>query len=624
MNSLRVLRSWATLVAMLSLVALAGWSTAAVDRAGTEARLLRDLEFLAGDQCEGRGITTKGINLAADYIAQEFKKAGLKPAGGEGSYFQPFSIAGGARLGQGNRVVLKGPLGQEIALEMGKHFTVVALGASGKLTAPVVFVGYGITSKEPAYDDYAGLNVEGKVVIVLRRVPNQQNGLVGKFSGGGNNPHAALLSKAANAGLHKAAGVLFVNDNVGAAENDQLMDFSYMAQSRESIPLPIVHLRRHLVNSMIRSTAGLDLSEIEKAIDREFRPQSFALDGWSCEINTSVQREQAEVKNVIAVLEGSGPLADETVVIGAHYDHLGYGGMGSLARGVKAIHYGADDNASGTAMVIELARRFADLGDRPGDRPGERPERKGRRLVFMTFTAEESGLLGSEHYCKHPVFPLGKTVAMVNMDMVGRLRDDKLIMYGAGTAKGFSELLDELNRKHQFKIIKHTNVADNFSSSDHEAFYRQGVPVLHLFTDTHPQYHRPSDTVNTLNVPGIAKITDYVEELTAQLATAEKRPEYVKVARSANPTPRMSGPRLGIMPTYGDDKEGVLLGGVTENTPAAKAGLKANDRIVEIAGKPIANIQAYMTAMSSFKKGDTLEITLVREGKKEKVKVVLE
>jgi len=615
MKKLCNLRSRIVLVAVACLSALwALQALAAVDRADTGTRLLRDLEFLASDQCEGRGVTTKGINLAADYIAQEFKKAGLKPAGGEGSYFQPFHITGSARLGQPNKVVLKGPLGQDIALEMGKQFTVVAFGASGKLTAPLVFAGYGITSKEPAYDDYAGLDVAGKVVVVLRRVPNQQNSLVGKFSGGSNNPHAALQSKAANAELHKAAAVIFVNDNVGAAEaNDQLMDFSYTSQSRDPSTLPVVHLRRHLVNSMVRSTTGQDLSEIEKAIDREFKPHSFALDGWTCEINTSVDREKTEVKNVIGVLEGAGPLSDETVVIGAHYDHLGYGGPGSLARGVKAIHNGADDNASGTAMLIELARRFADTADR-----------KGRRLVFMAFTAEESGLLGAMHYCKQPLFPLDKTTTMVNMDMVGRLREDKLILYGAGTAKGFPELVDELNKKHQFKIIKHTSIADNFSSSDHEAFYRQGIPVFHFFTDTHPQYHRPSDKVETLNVPGMSKITDYVEELTALMATAPTRPEYVKVARSATPTPRIAGPRLGIMPTYGDDKEGVLLGGVSENGPGAKAGLKANDRIIEIAAKPVANIQAYMTAMSSFKKGDSVEITIVREGKKEKVKVVLE
>ncbi len=619
MKKLFSLRLSVTLVALAAFVALAGLSTAAVDRADTGTRLLRDLEFLAGDQCEGRGITTKGINLAADYIAQEFKKAGLKPAGGEGSYFQPFHITGSAKLGQPNKVVLKGPLGQDIALEMGtgrtQHFTVVAFGASGKLTAPLVFAGYGITSKEPAYDDYAGLDVAGKVVVLLRRVPHQQNSLVGKFPGGMNHPQAALQSKAANAELHKAAAVIFVNDNVGAAESsDQLMDFSYTAQSRDPSTLPVVHLRRHLVNSMVRSTTGQDLSEIEKGIDREFQPRSFALDGWTCEINTSVEREKTEVKNVIGVLEGAGPLADETVVIGAHYDHLGYGGPGSLARGVKAIHNGADDNASGTAMLIELARRFADV-----------PERKGRRLVFMAFTAEESGLLGATHYCnKQPLFPLDKTTTMVNMDMVGRLREDKLIIYGAGTAKGFPELLDELNKKHQFKIVKHTAIADNFSSSDHEAFYRQGVPVFHFFTDTHPQYHRPSDKVETLNVPGMSKITDYVEELTAHVATVQDRPEYVRVARSATPTPRMAGPRLGIMPTYGDEKEGVLLGGVSENGPGAKAGLKANDRIIEIAGKPVANIQAYMTAMGGFKKGDAVEITIVREGKKEKVKVVLE
>ncbi len=597
------------LVLGLALVALLAVRAGAAETAKVEARLLEDLKFLASDACEGRGITTKGINLAADYLAQKYKKAGLKPAGVDGTYFQPFSVTSGAKLAEG-KLTLKGPQGQEIALEMGKHFTVVAFGGSGKVEAPVVFAGYGITASEPKYDDYADLDVTGKVVIILRRTPQQKEEHLNNFPGGTNSQHAALQNKAANAELHKAAAVLFVNDNFTAAESkDQLMDFNYTAQSREPVNVPLIHLRRPLANQMIRSAFLTDLADIEKAIDRDLTPRSMELNGWRCELETKVTRETTSIKNVIGVLEGNGPLAKETVVIGAHYDHLGYGGRGSRDPNNKSIHYGADDNASGTVSLLELARRF-----------GEMPDRKGRRLVFMAFTGEESGLLGSAYYCRKPIFPLDSTVAMVNMDMVGRLRDDKLTIYGTGTAKDFSDLIDNLNKKYEFKISK---VATGFGPSDHSSFYAKKIPVFHYFTGTHPEYHKPGDTVETVNVPGIRKITDMLEELVLDLSAREQRPEYVEVKGSARPGgPR--GPRLGIMPNYSDENEGLLIDGVTDGLPAAKAGLKAGDRIVEIGGKPVKNVTGYMTVMGSYKRGDKFEVRVIREEKPQMFTVVLE
>jgi hypothetical protein len=395
------------------------------------------------------------------------------------------------------------------------------------------------------------------------------------------------------------------------------MTFEELSRSRDHVSIPAVHLRRHYANHMVRSVFGVDLGEVEKDIERDLKPRSRALAGWTCELETNVERQVTHVKNILGVLEGSGPKANETVVLGAHYDHLGYGGAGSLARVNNAIHFGADDNASGTTAVMELARRFAAL-----------KERKGRRLVFMLFSAEESGLIGSAHYCAKPIFPLEDTVAMVNLDMVGRLREDKITIGGTGTAKNFEALIDELNAKHKFNVAKDKT---GFGPSDHASFYAKKVPVFFFFTNLHEQYHRPTDTWDTINVPGIRRVVDMVEELTTNLATAEARPEYVQVAGRFNPNrvttgtpggPR--GPRLGVMPNYSDEKGGVLLDGVTENGIAKKAGLLAGDRILQIGNKPVKNVEGYMTIMAGLKAGDKVELKIDRKGKELKIPITLE
>jgi hypothetical protein len=619
------LKRFPTILFALAVVALLGQAAWTAENAVVEARILEDMKFLTSDECEGRGINTKGINLAAEHIAQEFKKAGLKPAGDEGTYFQHFGVIKGSKLGETNELLLRGPQNQRIALEMGKHFSVIALGGGGKVSAPVVFAGYGVTASEPKYDDYAGLDVAGKVVIVLRRMPRQGNE-ANPFNSNQNNQHASLLSKVTNAQAHKAAAIILVNDNVLAAEKqDELVTFEYTAQSRETADVPALHLRRSFVNHIIESSLNMGLAEVEKEIDRNFTPLSQPLPGWTCELQTSVTRESTPVKNVIGVLEGNGPLAKEIVVIGAHYDHLGYGGAGSLAPGSKAIHRGADDNASGTSTVIELARRFGAARTPPLAKGGQGGCRK---LVFMTFSGEESGLLGSAHYCKKPLFPLEDTVAMVNMDMVGRLREDKLTIGGTGTAKTFDALIDELNAKHKLQIQKDKT---GYGPSDHQSFYGKKIPVFFFYTGMHQQYHKPADTVDTINIPGMRKVADMVEDLTTALATDPKRPEYQYVAGTFNPSGRSSGPsgpsgpRMGVVPSYSsDDKPGLVLDGVSDNGPAKKAGLLAGDRILEISGKPVKDISAYMTIMAGFKKGDTLQVIVERKGEKKTIPVLLE
>jgi hypothetical protein len=607
-------RRW-PLAALLGLLVL--WGTrATADNDAIEARMRKDITFLASDQCEGRGPGTKGIDLAAEHIAAAFAKAGLKPGGKDGSFYQPFTVPGGPELKSPNVLHLRGPLGQEIQLRHGIDFEVMGFSAGKTVSAPLVFVGYGISAPRVEYEDFKMLDVAGKVVILIRRTPRWNNADA-PFDGDKKDEHAALLRKQALAEKSKAAAVLLVNDASDLSEGDKLMPFGYIPGSSD---IAALHVRRSVIDPILRSSLGADLREVERAIDRDLKPRAANLPGWTASLQTSVERKTiVAVKNVIGVLEGSGPLAKETVVIGSHYDHLGYGGIGSRnkALGTKAIHHGADDNASGTTSVMELARRF-----------GATPNRQGRRLVFMTFSAEEMGLLGSRHYCnKEPLYPLADTVAMVNLDMVGRLRldpktkQDKLIVEGTGTAKTFSKLIDELNNGTGFRLIKKPG---GTGPSDHDSFCRKKIPVFFFWTGMHPDYHRPSDTSDKINVPGMRRIADLAEKVIIRLATVKERPEYVKVATPFDKNKGTSAkiPRIGIMPNYEEDAKGVLVDEVLEGGPAAKAGMKSGDQIIELAGMPVPNFGTYMSLMGQQQRGQPLEIGILRDGKKMTLKVI--
>ncbi len=583
--------------------------TRAADTAAESAvaRLRKDLTYLASDECEGRGPGTAGIDKAADYIAAAFQAAGLRGAADGGSYFQPFTVRGDPELGKDVGVTVNGPGGESSSLKLRQDFQPMGLSGNGTAEGPVVFVGYGISSEKPAYDDYHGVDVAGKVVLMIRRAPRYGNDKQ-PFADDQTVQHlAALTTKLGNTEKHKAAAVILVNDH--EEKGDALMPFGYSAFG-SPVGIPAVHVKRAVADQMLRASLGKSLAEVEKAIDEKLEPLSAPLKGWSAKMTVSVERKSIPVKNVVGVLEGAGPLANETVVIGAHYDHLGYGGRGSLAARTRAIHHGADDNASGTSTVIELARHFGSIANR-----------QGRRLVFIAFSGEELGLLGSKHYVEHPLFPLENTVAMVNLDMVGRLAEDpeshkgKLEVGGTGTAKQFDALIDRLNGKYDFALKKNKS---GVGPSDHTSFYLKGVPVYFFFTGLHKEYHKPADTADLINFAGMAKIRAMVEELVQDLATASPRPEYVKGVGNLFSGPvRGNIPRLGFMPgNYDDDADGVLIASVTQGGPAAKGGLKDGDRIVAIAGKPVKNMTGYMAVLGAQRRGQPVEVTVLRKGER--------
>jgi Zn-dependent M28 family amino/carboxypeptidase len=587
------------------------------------ARMRSDLTFLASAECEGRGPGTAGIDKAADYIAESFRKAGLKGAMPDGSYFQPFTIRVGARLGKDLDVTLTGANFGTMALKLNSSFNPMAASSSGSADGPIVFAGYGITAESLKYDDYADLDVEGKIVLVIRKSPGYGaekrlliDSQLRQQVENAMSPLAAFEEKVKNAAKHKAAALIMVND-AGEAD-DKIPEF----RGGGTDLIPAVQIKRSVADEMLRSGMGKSIDEVERSIAAELKPVSQLLKGWTAHVAVQIVRTPA--KNVVAVLEGAGPLADQTLVIGAHYDHLGYGGSGSLARGAKAIHFGADDNGSGTTAVIELARRLAT--DPPANR---------RRLVCMTFSGEELGLLGSQHYADHPIFPLKDTVAMINLDMVGRLAPDaetqkgKLDIGGTGTAKSFDGMIEKLNAKYDFKLRKS---AAGIGPSDHTSFFVKGVPVFFFFTGLHKEYHRPTDVVDLINFEGMNKITDMVEELARSIWTDDARPEFVKVGGSFavggirdSGSSSGRGPSIRFMPgNYDDEAGGALVATVTKDGPADKAGIKDGDLIVEVAGVPVKNMTAYTAEMRKQKAGQPLEFTIVRKNERIKVTVTPE
>lgn len=581
------------------------------------ARISSDLQFLASDELEGRNTGSEGIARAGEFIAARFAELGLDTQLFDGTPFQEFTIPGPPGLGAPEHNTLQFT-GEQLPtdtppLVLGENYTPLSLGSNGSFAGGLVFAGFGITAPDLGYDDYANLNVEGKVVIVLRKEP-QQNLESSKFDGMRNSQHAYFSAKEMNAAFRKAAALILVNDRVTAEspEGDQLLGVTAAGAALTANQVPTFYCLRSVVEPMIQKATGKTLTELELAIDEQLVPQSVALEGIEVQGETLIKQTQVPVRNVVGLLPGKGSLAEEYVVIGAHYDHVGMGGEGSLAPGTIAIHNGADDNASGTTALLEVARRLA--ADTSENR---------RSIAFMAFTAEEKGLLGSKHYVRNPRFPLENTVAMLNMDMVGRLTDNVLTVYGTGTADTFDGLIDRLNEVSQFDIDKQPA---GFGPSDHSSFYEVDIPVFHFFTGLHNQYHRPSDDFELINLEGMSRIADMVTGAAQEISTAIVRPALLKNSMVADVgrRPNRRAPARAIMGVQLNRTAATAtLSAIADNGPAAQAGLQAGDVILSIDAKEIPSITALTETLSAYKPGDTVKVSLLRDGETLEVEVKL-
>ncbi|WP_428939384.1 M20/M25/M40 family metallo-hydrolase [Fontivita pretiosa] len=580
-------------------------TTALADEHAVDS-IRQHLQYLASDELEGRGVGTRGLDLAADYIAARLREIGLKPLPGQDGYFQRFEMSGAASVDPANTSLAAG----DTIFELSRQYTPTGFSADGSFSAPVVFAGYGISNPDRGYDDYAGIDVKGKVVLVLRYEPHNEQGK-SRFDEHDWSPDASLNSKARTAAEHGAAAILLVNPPKYHGEQDELMTPDRGgARSR----IPFIHIARELANELLkRGGSSRDLAALQSQIDAEVKPQSFELKDLILTGQVKLRRDKVPVRNVLAYLPGS-VRPDEYVVVGAHYDHLGWGHSGSLAQGIRAVHNGADDNASGTSAVLELARQLSAAG--PLD----------RSVIFAFFTGEEWGLIGSEHFADHPPVPLEKIVAMVNLDMVGRVRNDTLYVGGRESAAAFDAIL---NRADEASVLQlKTFGLRGMQSSDHYTFAQRRIPHLFFFSGLHADYHRPSDDPDKINYRGIAEVVDLAEKVVTELA-GMPRQQYVAATLPADHngggTTRRFRVSLGVMPDYGSDEStvGVRITGTTPGSPAEKAGLRDGDIIVQLGEKKIENLYDLMDFLGRASPGEEVKIVIRRNGEYVQSRAVL-
>ena len=568
-------------------------------------RYLDDVKSLTTPEMEGRGDGSKGLTRAEHLIEKRYKELRLEPAGVHG-YAQPFSVITGARLKSDNHIKVE-TAGAKKDLRISEDFVPFSFSSSGEVDGPLVFAGYGVTAEEFHYDDYANLDVKDKVVVILRYEPS---GFAEKSSHQGLTQHSQLITKAINARNHGAKAVVLVNGKLGDNEEDLLTRFGSVS-GPENVGIIFVHVKNAVAESWLQS-AGKALKDVQEQINASTRPASFAFpDTLRLSLHIDIETTRATVNNVLAWLPGQ---SDDYVIIGAHYDHLGRGNFDSLAPSqIGQIHPGADDNASGTAGVLELARMLAP----------QRGQLK-RGILFMNFAGEELGLLGSAEWVREPTRPLAKAVAMINMDMIGRIKDDKVYIGGVGTGSTFKPILEQAQKDSPFKI---EYSAGGYASSDHTSFVTKKIPVLFFFSGLHADYHKPSDTWDKINAPSAVRLLDMISSVAVQLANAPDTPVFQVVAEEKPPAGGGGGgygPYFGSIPDFSQTENGVKFADVKPNSPAAKAGLKAGDVLVQFGDKPIKNLYDFTDALRRSKVGDVVAVKVLRDGQPMTASVKLE
>lgn len=575
------------------------------------AAYLAHINYLASDALKGRATGSPELEKAAQYIEKQFASFGVKPVPGSG-YEQEFEATLGAKLTGTNQFTAT-LNGKREALALNRSFVPFSFSSTGTAAAaPVVFVGYGITAKEYNYDDYGNVDVKDKYVLMLRHEP-QENDASSVFAGKENSTHATFVNKAINAKNHGARGVIIINDTPNhPGDRDTLMKFG-QASGPNDAGLYFVQIGANTADAWIKAS-GHDLKSVVESINKDAKPQSFAIPEVTAAMTVGILHESKQVHNVAGYIPGQ---TDEYVIIGAHYDHLGLGDEHSLAPSqIGQIHHGADDNASGTAAVIELARYFS-----------KQPKPK-RGILFMTFAGEELGLLGSAYYTMHPLLPLDKAVAMLNMDMIGRIREGKVYVNGTGTGSTLDSIVGATAVPASLKID--LSESTGYGGSDHISFTAKQVPVIFFFSGLHGDYHKPSDTADKIDAKDAAALAGYVGDIATRIVEAPDRPVYQRVAEKnadphsgGAPVSNGYGPNFGSVPDFNEPPKGVRFADVREGTPAAKAGLRAGDILIRFDDKEIGNLYDFTYALQSHKPGDEVLVQVLRGSRTIEAKVLL-
>ncbi|MEW6194553.1 MAG: M28 family peptidase [Bacteroidota bacterium] len=552
--------------------------------------------YIASDQFKGRFTGSAEERLAGDYISDQFKNAGLLPLF-NGSYFQEFPFIESVELTKNNSAVFTFQ-NQSRSLKLKEEYITAPFSGEAKITADLVFAGYGISAPKLNYDDYDGLDVKGKVVLVMRYHPEHDS------SKSEFDRYATYRQKAAAARDKGAAGIIFVNGFYPHNEQDQLMELHYDGAAGIK-DFPVIQIKRDAANEILK-TQNIDFAQHQKKIDTDKKPSSFLIDGVFVKLETRVKEIEKIARNIGGFIEGSDPvLKKEYLVVGAHYDHLGIDQLksSSMYKGTEPqIHNGADDNGSGTTGLLEIAEKF-----------GSEKNNLKRSIIFLAFSGEEMGLLGSSYFTNNAPIPLTDISAMFNMDMIGRLNEEKsLTVIGAGTSSIWKDILNN-NNKYQFKLAFNDGGS---GGSDHQAFTNKNIPVLFFFTGTHTDYHKPSDDPDKINLTGEEDVVNFVYDVVNHTQQLDKKPDYVKVEE---PTNRGAATRtrvtVGTVPEFGYNGNGYKISGVTEGGPAAKGGMKPGDIIIKFGSKTVNNIYDFMYAMGEYAPGDKVDVIVIREEK---------
>jgi Zn-dependent M28 family amino/carboxypeptidase len=605
-SALLVIISSVYLYSMIPLASPPRAATESVQELSVE-RYLRHVTYLSRSDMKGRGNGSPELEQAAEYIASQFRVWGLRPAGENNTYFQTFEVTTGTTLGPKSELAVNG-----VSLRRDQDFVPIQFSNTGEFEGPVVFVGFGITAPEMHWDDYRGIDANGKIVVAFRHEP-QELDPKSLFAGTNSTIHAGLINKAINAKQHGAKGIVFITDPNNHASEEDTVGAATRNLETDDIGISAAHARRDPIVKAFQA-AGKDLAAIQKKIDTDLESQSFELPDVRIRIATDVTRARKPVRNVIGAVIGSDPvLKNEWVVAGAHYDHLGLGDRSSLAPSqIGEIHHGADDNASGTSGILEMARLAA-----------KNRQSFKRSVLFMAFAGEELGLLGSAYFTAHPSIPLENVQGMINLDMVGRLDKDRVYVGGVGTSPNLKGWVEDFNKTLNLTL----DYSDSgYGSSDHTSFNIKRIPVLFFFSGLHGDYHKPSDTHEKINGAGAIKVLSLAYRMIDQMASAPERIAYTEVqeVRPVGSGGGGYGPYFGSIPDFRDDLKGVLFADVRPNSPAAKAGLKVGDLMTEFDGKPVQNLYDFTYALRAKKPGDVVVVVVKRNNQDVKVDVTLE
>lgn len=588
----------------------------------TAEGFLSHVRVLADDAMRGRRPGDDSIEKAAEYIASQFEKAGLEKAGENDSWFQSFEFTRGKALVAADAEFRVN--GHERQWRVGKDWTPLPFSAIDDVSGPLAFAGFGIKADEYGWNDYTDFDINGKLLLIFRYEPAADDPDA-DFGGKQPSSYAEFRSKAYTASQRGAKALLIVNPPQREPGSDALFTFDESLTLR-TFDIPMVHVSAELAQALLAAGGVEDsLASLQKALEKDRKPLSRDLSA-SVSIKTGLKPLVIRTRNVLGLLKGEDG-ASETIVVGAHYDHLGVvPRQFERANDQSFIHNGADDNASGTSAVIELARGLAKEG------------KLRRNVLFAAFSAEELGLYGSRAFVRKPTVPLSAVKAMINFDMVGRLDLDSFTVFGVPSAAEFAPLVDREAKRLGLEYRAPKSLVGN---SDHAAFLAEEIPYLFPFTGMHSQYHRPEDDVELIDGEGGAKVVRMFDGIIRELATCEHAPAFTQPSddvdpNEAPPAPAFGDPnaqpattrtntrdevgatempraRLGIIPDYtADGKPGVVVATVVDGGAARAAGIRDGDRIIRIGDRDIKDIYGYMDAMKGRKPDESVEVRVAR------------